>query len=127
MLLVFACDSGFSEGHHELLSVVRELENLLPHVVDDPDVPFRIVWADLDLVRTAATLEQAIPLCPRLDHFSGSIDDDYAIAHYGRRRQRRTDRAKVSVEVVGQLFGQFDFTSVEQKHTVRTFGEDATL
>src|SRR5438552_18019639 len=35
--------SCFSKCHDEPLAVVRKLEDLLPHVVDDPDVPFRVV------------------------------------------------------------------------------------
>ena len=64
MFLIGAGYTGLSKRHHKLLAVVGELEDLLAHVVNDPDVPFRIVRADPDLVRTAPTLEQVIPLCP---------------------------------------------------------------
>ena len=35
--------ASFAERANELLAVVRELEDLLPEVVDDPDVLLRIV------------------------------------------------------------------------------------
>src|SRR5207245_11497407 len=64
VFLISPRHTRLSKRHHELLAVVGELENLLSHVVNNPDVPFRIVCADLDLVRTPPTLEQVIPLCP---------------------------------------------------------------
>ena len=64
VFFVSARNACFSKRHHELLAVVCELEDLLPHVVDHPDVPRRIVGADLHLVRTASAFEQVIPLRP---------------------------------------------------------------
>src|SRR5262245_44251752 len=46
VFFVSACNSCFSKGHHEPLAVVCKLEDLLPHIVDDPDMPFGIVRTD---------------------------------------------------------------------------------
>src|SRR5881296_1994550 len=127
VFFVSARHSCFSKRHNEPLAVVRELEDLLPHVVDDPDVPFRIVWADFYFVRTAPALEQMIPLRPGLDHLAGCINDDDAVAHFRFRRQRRTDGAISAVEIIGQLFRQLDLTAIDQNDAVGTFRENTAL
>ena len=57
---------ALTECQHKLLAIMRELKDLLHHVVHYPDVFFRIVRTDLDVVRAAAALEEMIPLRPVL-------------------------------------------------------------
>ena len=85
VLLVIAFDTRFAECTDEPLAIVREHEDLLLPIVDDPDVPLRVVWTDVDAVRPAAALEETVPLRPRLEHPAFAVDDDDAIADLGRR------------------------------------------
>src|SRR5207247_8514914 len=62
MFVIIAGNARHAQGHQKLLSVVAELEDLLPHVVDDPHGSLGIVRAALDRVRTAATSKKLAPL-----------------------------------------------------------------
>src|SRR5262249_11116751 len=67
MLIVVAGDARFAQSHQELLPVIAEFEDLLPHIVDHPDAPFGIVWTDLDRVRPASAFKELVPLRPGFD------------------------------------------------------------
>src|SRR5262249_51977868 len=64
VFFVSARDAWLSKRHYETLAVMCELEDLLAHVVDNPDVAFGIVRTDFHFVRTASAFEQVIPLRP---------------------------------------------------------------
>ena len=82
--LVGAADAGHPERHHQLLPVVGELEDLLPRIVHHPDVPLRIVGADLDAMRPApAGREQVIVLAPAFEDLAVGVGDDDAVAQLG--------------------------------------------
>ena len=80
---VLAGDIGDTKRQHELLAVVGELVDLMTGVVDHPDVFFRVVRIDPDLVRTAAAFEQLVPLRPRLHQLAVAVHDEDAVAHFG--------------------------------------------
>ncbi len=68
---------GVAQPHHELTTVVAELEDLHVHppaapALDDPDMALRIVGADVDLV---GLVQRRVPLRPVLDHVTVPIDD----------------------------------------------------
>src|SRR3982751_4544033 len=108
MFVVVARDVGFAERPNELLAVVGELVDLMPRVVDDPDVMRGIVRADADLVRAAAALEQLVPLRPRLEELAVAVDDENAVAHLGLRlggalAERAPDAVVAAAEFLGKL------------------------
>ena len=65
-----------ADGLQQLAAIVREAVDYLHVVVDDPDVLFRIVRADVDGVRTA---EQLVPLLPGLDDLAVAIHHHHAV------------------------------------------------
>ena len=68
---------GVPSSQHLLLAVVGELGDEVVVGIDDPDVLFRIVGADLDVVRPAPNL---VPLRPVLDHLAVAIEHhDYVL------------------------------------------------
>ena len=76
-------------------------------VVDDPHVVRRIVGADQHGMWTAAVREQVVPLRPGLDGLAVAIDDDDAIAEFGRGRGRLfVERSPESREARRQRHGQ---------------------
>ena len=86
-------DASFAQDHDEPFAVVGELEDLLPAVVDDPDVTLGIQWIDLDPVRPATSREQMIVLRPRLDDAAFGIDhDDASDATMASERSGNTGR-----------------------------------
>src|SRR5262249_24821412 len=66
MPIVAACDTRYTEGHDHPLAVVGELEDLLPPIVNHPNVSIGVVGVDLDAVRTASPREEVIVLRPCL-------------------------------------------------------------
>ncbi len=62
-----------TERHHDLLAVVRHLEDGVLVIVDDPHVLLRIPRVDVDSVRPPHHL---VPLRPRFDDVAGGIEDD---------------------------------------------------
>ena len=58
---------------HELLAVVRELEERVVVVVDDPDVLLGVVGIDVDGVRPPQHL---VPLRPLLDDVARGVEDE---------------------------------------------------
>src|SRR5262245_61519691 len=78
MCLIVSGNAGFSERSHQLLAVVGELENLVPVIIDHPNVPLRIIRTDADVMRTASTLKQLVPLRPRLDHLAVAVKNQNA-------------------------------------------------
>src|SRR5258708_12357832 len=104
MLIVVSGFVPFAQRHQQLLPVVREFENLVMDVVGNPDVVLGIVRTDRDRVRPAAILEELVPLCPRLSHLTGGIDDDDAVPKLGRWRGRLPpDRTPETLPIVSQF------------------------
>ena len=67
MFVLVAGNARHAQRHQVLLSVVAELEDLLPHVVDDPYGSVGIIRADLGRVGTASTFKKLVPLGPQFD------------------------------------------------------------
>ena len=113
MLIVVAGDARLAQSHQELLSVVAEFEDLLPHVVNHPDVSLGIVWADLDCVRAPAALKELVPLRPGFDQLAIRIHDDDAVAQFRLLTcGRGSERPPGAVEVVGKLFRKLDLAAI---------------
>src|SRR5262245_47130637 len=72
MGFVVAGFSFLTQRHDKFLAVVRELEDLMPAVVHQPDVFLGVVRADDDSMWTG---EQTVVLLPRLDQFAGGVID----------------------------------------------------
>ena len=86
----------------------------MSHVVDDPDVPLRIVRTDVDLVRPASPLEKLVPLVPRLDQFPVAVDHDDAVDHVGDRLRRGhlVEETPVAGKVVRDLVGELQLAAI---------------
>src|SRR5262249_30033164 len=102
-------------------AIVRELVYLLSRIVNDPDVPLRIVGADFDAMRSAtANLEQMIMLRPPLEDLAFGVGHDDAVAEHGflpgRLFRKRPDR---SIEIRWQLLGQLQLTPADQVDAIR--------
>src|SRR5437773_12369365 len=120
MLIVVAGDSRLAQSHQELLPVIAEFEDLLAHVVDDPDIPFRIVWADLDRVRPAAAFKELVPLRPGFDQLAVRIHNDDAVSQFRLLTcGRGSERPPGSVEIVGKLFRKLDLATIRYEDPVR--------
>ena len=65
--------AGHAKRLHELLPVVRELEDGVAEVVDDPDVSLGVVRAYVDRVWSPPELEEVVPLVPRFDQLPVQI------------------------------------------------------
>jgi len=71
---VVSGNAFFAEPHHELRSVVGELENLMGQMLDEPDVLGRVVRVDLNAMRGAFG-EEILILGPRVDQLSATVED----------------------------------------------------
>ena len=126
MLVIVAGFVPFAERHQQLLAIIREFENLVMDVVGDPDVVLGIIRTDRNRVRPAAILEELVPLCPRLGHLAGRVDDDDAVAKLGRWRGRLlAGRAPEACKIVGQFFRKLQLAPVRDEDSVRRLREDA--
>ena len=76
MLLVGSGDALLSKCHHHLLTVVRELDDLMAIAVDDPDVPVRVVRTDLDRMGPDQGVEGVLPF---VDLLPIPIDHDQEV------------------------------------------------
>src|SRR5215216_1517445 len=101
------------------------------HVVDDPDVPFRVVGLDVNLMRSTAALEEGIPLLPRFDEIALPVDDEDGVAKDGNfaRRAAAIERAPVAGETRRdlQIVRQLDLAATHEKDLVGRFRIDASL
>src|SRR5262245_44071463 len=75
VLVVLALHETLAERHDEFLPIMRELEDLMQIVVNNPNVLFGIVRTDLDLVWPASAFPHLVPLSPGLRDLSGRVDD----------------------------------------------------
>src|SRR5204863_9185981 len=72
--------------------------------------------------------EQVIVLGPRLDQLAIRVDDEDAVAQFGRRGGRLlAERAPGSVEGRRQFFGKLQLASIEEENSVGRLGEHAAL
>ena len=121
----------FTKGKDLCLAVVRELVDDMIHVIHNPDVPLRVVRLDVHLMWSAAAFEQGIPLLPRFDQVSLSIDDEDGVAEHRdfARRASAIQRTPVAREIGSQLqiFGKLDFAATHEEDAVSRLGEDASL
>src|SRR5215469_4050067 len=107
---------------------MRELENLIDFVVDDPHMFFGIVEADAHLMRAAAAGEEMIPLRPVFDHGAVRIDDDDAVLEARLALRRGNAKRAVAAGVAfGRFFGNRQFAALQQNDAIRIFGKDAAL
>src|SRR6266566_2382559 len=124
-------DTHFAEREDLCLAVVGELVNHMIHVIDDPDVPLRVVRLDVDLVRSTTSLEEVIPLLPRFDQVSLSIDDEDRVAEHGdfARGAATIERAPVAGKTGRdlQILGKFDLAATHEKDLVGRFRIHASL
>src|SRR5437773_10916996 len=119
MLIVVGSDSRLAQSHQELLPIIAEFEDLLAHVVDDPNIPFRIVWADLDCVRPAAAFKELVPLRPGFDELAVRIHNDDAVSHFRLLTcGRGSERPPGSIEIVGKLFRKLDLATIRYEDPV---------
>ena len=104
-----------AQRQHQLLAVVGEFEDLLHHVVDHPDVLFRIVGTDLDVVRAAAALEEVIPLRPVLQQLAVAVDHQNAVLQARLALRGRLPEGAVASRVAfGRFLGNGKFAAVER-------------
>ena len=76
-------------------------------------------------MRTAAVLEQVIPLRPRLQRLPVLVDDDDAVAEFGSgRRGLLVEGAPGAGEIVRELGRQLQLAAVGDEDAVRRLGED---
>ena len=76
MVVIFARLARRPQGQDQLLSIVGELVYRMPVRVHDPDVFFRIVGADLHVMRP---VPEIVPLRPLLDDVAFGIHDQDAV------------------------------------------------
>src|SRR5213593_611187 len=126
MLVVVSGVIAFPECHQKPLAVVGKFENLMMDVVSNPDIVLGIIGTDRDRMRPASILEEFVPLRPRLDHLTGCIDDNNAVAKLGCcRRCLLAERTPVPVKIIWQFFRQLQLAAVGDKNSVRGLREDA--
>src|SRR5262245_21433551 len=115
-------DAHLAKREDLRLAVVRELVNDVVHVIHYPDVPLGIVRLDVNLMRTAAALEQGVPLFPRFDQFSLPIDDENSVAEDGHLAcgAATVQCAPVAKEVRSDssVLGQLDLSPADEEHLV---------
>ena len=128
MLVVFSLLEAFAERQHELLTVVRELKNLLHHVIHYPHVLFRIVGVDLDVVRAAAAGKKMIPLRPVLEQLAVAIHDENAVLHPRLALSGRLSEGAVASRIAfRRFFGNGKLAAVRDVNAIGTLGEHAAL
>src|SRR5439155_15839811 len=128
VFFIVASNSRLTQHRHKSLAVIRKFEYLLPLIVDHPNVPLRVIGADLNGVRSTATLKEMIPLRPRFNHFTVCIDNDDAIPQLRLLYVcRSTHRAPVASEVPWQLFRKLDFSPIQEKNSVRRLRKNSGL